>query len=657
MTKPVRILFFKSHIETYTRKDGAVVQAHDNKVQKQEAMYYPKGTHETQKKSVAPGQPSIAVMHKDTNKEVARFHSWADAEDHIAGLEGGTPRPQPDAPKTETFPKGHIFYSSSHRSGGSGKGDPSPTYDMVMSDDPDFNRHAKVGREMPYEEAIAAAHAHAAKFGHNSYSINHNDIGGGSRFTEGGVRVKKDIMSKAIEPRILFLKSHVKQFTRTDGTIVKEHDDKRQKKAEAAPVERAPAQEEAPASQPAKKPEANNYGHHNVEEGDSLKFKAGDFAGSGKVKFVGQDGATVTDNSGRDHEVHWEEVTGRGGDQAAPEEKSTPVEAAKPAEQPAKEVKTGDGDGKVIGKIDGNTARRAKAEDISRALFNTSETDSLPKKARQSEKFDSWEKIEAGAPQALEEFKGMLGKVAKTLDLETGKRPATFDFAQEEENAKAKEKGKQAEKLDPTDYMTPEHWDNNRGFLFIGPLKTKSRAEAKVKADYTDKETGEEEWNQLKDMVRATIAVPSVTQIPKVLAEMKKAGIVLAQQPKNNLTGEGLHGSGYRDVNLIVKMPNGMLAELQIHCKPMTQAKEHGHEYYAENAAIERQYDKNDEERKTWPEEHKAKHAENHGKMKNIYDKAWDKSIGHDDHDISAPTLQKSLTKRTMVLLKARRAS
>jgi hypothetical protein len=64
-------------------------------------------------------------------------------------------------------------------------------------------------------------------------------------------------------------------------------------------------------------------------------------------------------------------------------------------------------------------------------------------------------------------------------------------------------------------------------------------------------------------MVRATIAVPSVTQIPKVLAEMKKAGIELAQQPKNNLLGEGLGGSGYRDLNMIVKLPNGMLAELQ----------------------------------------------------------------------------------------------
>ena len=443
----------------------------------------------------------------------------------------------------------------------------------------------------------------------------------------------------------LFLKSHVKQFTRKDGSIVKEHDDKRQKKVQAAPVARQPAQEDLRNTQAPAKDEQASYGHHNMNEGDSISFKAGDFAGKGKIKSVGQDGATVTDQSGRDHQVHWHEVTGRGGEPEAKEEKP---------DTPKREAQKGDADGKVIGKIDDNTARRANADETSRALFNTSETDQLPKKALQSEKFDSWDKISAGATEALDQFKGMLGEVAKSLDLETGKIPATYDFAQAEEDAKNKADGKPAVKLNEEKYMTPKHWDNDRGFLFIGPLKKKDRAEAKVKADYTNKKTGEQDWTQLKDMVRATIAVPSVTQIPKVLAEMKKAGIVLAQQPKNNLTGEGLHGSGYRDINLIVKMPNGMLAELQIHCKPMTHAKEHGHEHYAANAAIERQYDSEDEDHTTWAEEHQKTHAENASKMKAIYDKAWDKAIGGGDDEKPTETLHKSLNKPIMILLKRR---
>lgn len=463
-------------------------------------------------------------------------------------------------------------------------------------------------------------------------------------------------MAKSETSFDLFLKSHIKQFTRKDGSTVKEHDDKRIKKVVAPPVVRPPAQVEQPNTQAPAKAKESSYGHHNMSEGDSISFKAGDFTGSGKVKLVGQDGATVTDKSGRDHQVHWHEVVGRGeGKQEEPKvdagQEVKPVEEKSVEEPPSDDH--GKQDPKVAGSIGPNTQKRIKAEEFSRALFDTSKLASLPKKAVQSEKFDSWDKINAGAPEALEQFKGMLGAVAKTLDLETGKIPATFDFAQGEEDAKNKAQGKSAEKLNPEKYMTPQHWDNDRGFLFIGPLKKKDRAEAKVKADYTNKETGVQDWTQLKDMVRATIAVPSITQIPKVLAEMRKAGIVLAQQPKNNLTGEGLHDSGYRDLNLIVKMPNGMLAELQIHCKPMTHAKEHGHEYYAANAAIERQYDDKDEERKTWSEEHKKHHAENASKMKKIYDTAWDKMLSSEGNQ-EGDSLRKSFNRPMMILLNRR---
>jgi hypothetical protein len=44
-------------------------------------------------------------------------------------------------------------------------------------------------------------------------------------------------------------------------------------------------------------------GHH-------VAFKAGDFAGSGKVTATGRDGLCVTDSARREHRVHWREVTG-----------------------------------------------------------------------------------------------------------------------------------------------------------------------------------------------------------------------------------------------------------------------------------------------------------------------------------------------------------
>ena len=123
----------------------------------------------------------------------------------------------------------------------------------------------------------------------------------------------RDKLTKSL-PTILFFKSHVKQYVRKDGVEVKEHDDKRIARVKVKGPGRKPAAPpEGNAS--AKDAEdlrgsAHGYGTHNIEEGDSIKFKAGDFEGAGKVKSVGADGATVTDESGRDHAVHWHEVAG-----------------------------------------------------------------------------------------------------------------------------------------------------------------------------------------------------------------------------------------------------------------------------------------------------------------------------------------------------------
>lgn len=464
-------------------------------------------------------------------------------------------------------------------------------------------------------------------------------------------------------PRILFFKSHIKEYTDKNGRMVKEHDDKRMKKLapvgpgrkSAAPPEDTPPERDAEDIRGS----AHGYGTHNIEEGDAIKFKAGDFEGGGKVKSAGKDGAVVTDASGRDHNVHWHEVTGFKADRGDGGGKKPPVDDAKPvadAPEPPKkeepvEAKEPAAD-KPTNVVD-IKSKKTNAEDIARALFDTSEIAKLPPKSQQPEEFDSWEKISAKAPEALQQFTAMLKQVSGALDLEEGRRPSSFNLSQSEENTKAKAKGRSPETLKEEDYMSPALWNNPRGFLFMGPLKSQDRAQAKVTADYTDPETKEENWKLLKDMVRATIAVPAVTQIPKVLAEMKKAGIKLAQQPKNNLTGDGLGGSGYRDLNLIVQMPNGMMCELQIHCKPMTEAKEHGHEYYAENAAIERKYpEKSKKTKEGWSPEDVKKYGENFKTMKTMYDAAWEKIIGGNGFDEN--NLHKALAGRTIILWKKR---
>lgn len=64
------------------------------------------------------------------------------------------------------------------------------------------------------------------------------------------------------------------------------------------------------------------FGPDVVKPGHHVAFAAGDFSGSGKVAATGRDGAKVHDSSGREHSVHWREVTGHfagddDGDEAA----------------------------------------------------------------------------------------------------------------------------------------------------------------------------------------------------------------------------------------------------------------------------------------------------------------------------------------------------
>lgn len=55
---------------------------------------------------------------------------------------------------------------------------------------------------------------------------------------------------------------------------------------------------------------AHGYGTHNLQAGDKVRFRAGDFEGTGTiVGKPGRDGAHVRDESGRVHQVRWTEIT------------------------------------------------------------------------------------------------------------------------------------------------------------------------------------------------------------------------------------------------------------------------------------------------------------------------------------------------------------
>ncbi|HKT52858.1 MAG TPA: zeta toxin family protein [Caulobacteraceae bacterium] len=96
-----------------------------------------------------------------------------------------------------------------------------------------------------------------------------------------------------------------------------------------------PAPKERPAAAP--KPAAGAPpGHHDAREGQTVKFRAGDFHGTGKIVGTpGPKGTHVQDTSGRIHTVKWDEIHERDGAPAKKEPRLV-VPAGKAKKEPPK---------------------------------------------------------------------------------------------------------------------------------------------------------------------------------------------------------------------------------------------------------------------------------------------------------------------------------
>jgi hypothetical protein len=275
-----------------------------------------------------------------------------------------------------------------------------------------------------------------------------------------------------------------------------------------------------------------------------MRFSAGAFQGHGQVIAAGEDGAKVKDATGREHGVHWHEMQGRHDGQGEAPAAASPT-------PPAGEA------GKTEAATPDQPAADAKpdAPGGAKRFFEAQEVAALPDKntVRQSV-FASWETAAAIGPRALDEYKGLLDNLGKTLGFSPGRGAP--------------------------DKMSDADLDSDESFIFMGPMKQQAKSTAKVTTDY------EGDWTQLKDLVRATIAVKSIDDVHSALAGLKQVGLTFAQKPKDNMT----HGTkdGYRDLNLIVKLPDtGMLCELQIAVKQISKVKGDAHEFYNANVALD----------------------------------------------------------------------
>jgi len=250
-------------------------------------------------------------------------------------------------------------------------------------------------------------------------------------------------------------------------------------------------------------------------------------------------------------------------------------------------------------------------------LFTDEDLAKLPDKAFQPAK--SWDELVTKGAEGLGQFREQLGKVAQVMGLQSGRKPED---------------------------LTPDDWQSDKGFLFLAPLKGEKRAKEKVEADYGG------DWSQLRDMVRATISVPSMGNVAQALGHLKSVGIELAQKPKDRFMKPT--DEGYRDLMTIVKLPNGMLAELQIHVKAMTLAKEQGHKDYETTRSLVAKYGEPPSDK--WDDADKQKFEQAVQAQRELYDTVWTKASGSGgaatpgDSGGEKP-MQKSETSSKMIML------
>jgi hypothetical protein len=162
-----------------------------------------------------------------------------------------------------------------------------------------------------------------------------------------------------------------------------------------------------------------------------------------------------------------------------------------------------------------------------------------------------------------------------------------------------------------------EELDKPGPVVLIVHNKEREKSEKKVKKNYKG------DWSELLDVVRASVAVDGIDDVPGVMDALRKSGMKLAKKPKDRFSEPT--DVGYRDILLSVKYPNGHVGELQVHVKPVLKAKSIGHKYYENIRPFE---EKAEAEGRTvmTPEEQKEIDHWN-GLMKDVYGKAWDEVI------------------------------
>ncbi len=160
--------------------------------------------------------------------------------------------------------------------------------------------------------------------------------------------------------------------------------------------------------------------------------------------------------------------------------------------------------------------------------------------------------------------------------------------------------------------------DQPGGMVILAPMKGEKRATEKVNSDYGG------DWSKLLDVARASIVVDSYDDVEKAVAKLRQNGTTFARKPKDRMTTPT--DAGYRDILTNVKLPNGIVGELQILVKPMMKAKLQGHHQYEISRSIEAQAQSEGRDKSTLREH--AEYQRAMMEMRHLYDSAWEKCGG-----------------------------
>lgn len=316
-----------------------------------------------------------------------------------------------------------------------------------------------------------------------------------------------------------------------------------------------------------------------LRHGDTVQFRHGDVGGEGKITGSGRDGVTVQDAEGNEHQVRHEHLVkpGGGGGASAGQDAESQGDAAAPAQ-----ARQGGG----AGQPGADAGAKPPVPENPPPLFPPEAVKGLPAVASQptADRADLMTKSAA----ALDHLQSWLDK-GKGVCSQLGYQ--TMD------------KG-----------MEGVDWSKPGGMLFIAPLKGEKRAAEKVESDYGG------DWSKLLDTVRCSIAVDRYDEIGHTVAALQKSGMKLARQPKDRF-----HKAlpvGYRDLMLNVELPNGIIGEVQVHVKPMLQAKEAGHKHYETERRLQ-------SKKGTGLSDAEAKELDQSiAAQTDIYNAAWAASVG-----------------------------